>query len=98
IRELDDPKPPLVQTEALLPEGRPEAVWKELRSHASVNEILLAGHEPQLSQLVGYLLGVPALRFDMKKGALVRISIERLGAQPSGELKWVLTPSLVRTA
>ena len=46
IRELDDPKPPLVQTEALLPEGRPEAVWKELRSHASVNEILLAGQMP----------------------------------------------------
>jgi phosphohistidine phosphatase len=96
IRELD-PQPPLAQTQALVPEGRLELLWKELRSHSAANEILLVGHEPQLSQLVAYLLAVPGLRFDMKKGALVRISMDRLGVQPSGELKWVLTPSLVRT-
>jgi phosphohistidine phosphatase len=96
VHELDPP-PPLAQTAALVPEGRLETLWKELRSHSMATEILLVGHEPQLSQLVAYLLAVPGLRFDMKKGALVRISMERLGAQPSGELRWVLTPSLVRT-
>jgi phosphohistidine phosphatase len=96
VRELDDPKPSLAQTQALVPGGRLEALWKELRSHSAANEILLVGHEPQLSQLVAYLLAVPGLRFDMKKGALVRISMDKLGAQPAGELKWVLTPSLVR--
>jgi len=97
VRELD-PQPPLVQTSALVPEGRLESVWKELRSHSPVSEILLVGHEPQLSQLVAYLLAAPALRFDMKKGALARISMDRLGPQPSGELKWAIAPSLVRPA
>jgi phosphohistidine phosphatase len=96
VGELNDSPPRLVQTDALVPEGRLESVWKELRSQSGANEILLVGHEPQLSQLVGYLLAVRELRFDMKKGALVRISMDRFGAQPSGELKWVLTPALVR--
>jgi phosphohistidine phosphatase len=96
VRELDDPKPPLAQTASLVPGGRLQPLWKELCSHSAASEILLVGHEPQLSQLVAYLLAVPGLRFDMKKGALVRISMDRLGAQPSGELKWVLTPGLVR--
>src|SRR5260370_38757851 len=95
IRELD-PKPKLVETEALLPEGRPEQVWKQLRSHSSANQVRLVGHEPQLSSLIACLLGTPNLRLDLKKGALVRISTEKLGAAPSGELKWVLTPALVR--
>jgi len=95
IQQLD-PKPKLVETEALLPEGRPEQVWKELRSHSAANETLLAGHEPQLSNLVAYLLGTPELRLDLKKGALVRIWMEKLGTAPRGELKWVVTPGLVR--
>ena len=89
-----DPKPRLVETSALLPESRPEQVWKEVRSHSDAKGLLLAGHEPQLSQLIGYLLGTPALRLDLKKGALVRIRMERAGAVPHGELKWLLTPRL----
>jgi len=95
IGELD-PKPKLVETELLLPEGRVEQAWKELRSHAAVQEILLAGHEPQLSQLVAYLLGAPTLLLDLKKGALVRISMDRIGVHPQGELKWVVTPGFFR--
>jgi phosphohistidine phosphatase len=100
VRSLD-PKPELVETPLLIPEGSPEQVWpavlKALRSRSTPQEILLVGHEPLLSRLVAYLLATPSLRFDMKKGALVRISMERLGAEPVGVLKWVLTPSLVRT-
>jgi phosphohistidine phosphatase len=94
-----DPKPELAETPLLVPEGRPEQVWKALRSRSTAQEILLVGHEPLLSRLVAYLLATPSLRFDLKKGALVRISMERLGAEPvGGVLKWVLTPGLVRTA
>jgi phosphohistidine phosphatase len=91
--ELDS-QPRLEQTEALLPDVLPDQVWKDLRSRSKVKEILLAGHEPQLSQLIAYLLGVPALKIDLKKGALVRISMDSLAVQPHGELKWVLTPGL----
>ena len=30
----------------------------------------------------------------MKKAALVRVDCDRLGAQPAGVLKWMLTPAL----
>ncbi len=91
-----DQPPPLQETQALLPDVAPPRVWKEVRSHAASQQLFLVGHEPQLSRLVAYLLAVPDLKFDLKKGALVRIAMDKLGAQPHGELKWVLTPGLVR--
>ena len=95
MRELES-KPKLIQTDVLLPEGRVEQVWKELRGHAATQEILLAGHEPQFSQLVAYLLAAPSLHFDFKKGALVRITMDRVSGYPHGELKWIVTPSFFR--
>jgi len=86
----------LVETPTLLPERRPEETWKELRSFATTKQILLAGHEPHLSLLVAYLLGTPSLDLDLKKGALVRISMGRLAPEPHGELKWIITPALAR--
>lgn len=91
-----EPKPPLLETPVLLPNSSPQQVWKEIKSHSDSRQLLLVGHEPQLSDLVAYLLASPALRLDLKKGALVRISTDRLGVEPHGELKWVLTPALIR--
>ena len=82
-----------VKSKALLPEAPPHGVWTELRRQEA-DELLVAGHEPQLSQLVGFLLGCRALRFDFKKGALVRIDLEKAAAEPHGTLKWILTPKL----
>jgi phosphohistidine phosphatase len=91
-------KPQPAETAALLPDARPERIWKELRSLDGVKQVLIAGHEPHLSRLAAYLLGAPALRLDLKKGALTRIRVDGLGAAPHGELKWVITPALVRGA
>lgn len=87
-------KEPLVKTRVLQPGSSPETVWSELRDHAKAGSVMVVGHEPLLGYLAGYLLGVPALRIDMKKGALVRIDVEQTGPAPRGELKWMLTPKL----
>ncbi len=84
----------LVRTTALLPTASPQDVWQELRSRKNEPELLLVGHEPLLSQVVGYLLGTPDLRVDLKKAGLIRIRLERFAPAPSGILKWVLTPKL----
>jgi len=34
------------------------------------------------------------LRVDMKKAALVRIDCDRIGREPRGVLKWMLTPAV----
>jgi phosphohistidine phosphatase len=82
------------ETEALAPHGTPQAVWEELRARQGESAILLASHEPLMSTLAAFLLDSPALQVDMKKAALLRIDCDKLGRDPRGVLKWMLTPSL----
>jgi phosphohistidine phosphatase len=82
----------IVRTETLVPHGSPDKVWAELRDYREEAAILLAGHEPLLSQLAAYLLASPALQVEMKKAAMVRIDVESLGATPHGILRWIVTP------
>jgi phosphohistidine phosphatase len=88
-------KADLLRTKALVPAGSPPSVWEEIRIHKSESQLLLAGHEPLFSNLTAYLLACPNLQMDFKKGALVRLDIERFSAQPQAVLKWMLVPKLV---
>ena len=81
-------------TDTLTPMGRPDEVWEEVRTHRAEASILLASHEPLMSQLTAYLLRCPALRLDFKKGMLMRIDFDSLGPAPHGTLRWILTSSL----
>lgn len=83
----------VVKTRALLPEASPYDVWEEIRKHSQEDAILLASHEPLMSSLAAFLLSSPALAVDMKKAALVRVDCERIGPEPKGVLKWMLTPA-----
>ena len=84
----------IVLTDALEPTASPHLVWQEIRSRPDESQILLAGHEPLLSQLTAYLLNCPTLQVDMRKATLVRIDIDRFAGKPCGVLKWVLPPDL----
>lgn len=83
------------KTNALLPSSSPREVWDDLRGHRDETAILLAGHEPMLSQTVVYLLGASGLQVDFKKGALVRIDMDNFKGEPRGVLKWMLVPKVV---
>jgi phosphohistidine phosphatase len=89
-----DVKPPIVKTDALTPMEKPEKVWDEIRLHKDAGQIVLAGHEPQLSSLVSYLIGSPGANVEMKKGAIARVDVESLGPRPNGLLVWLLTAKL----
>lgn len=84
----------LVRTEALLPNSSVHEVWNEIRVHAAEPVIVLVGHNPQFAELAGYLLGVPELQIDVKKGSLLRIDFESLSSQPKGILRWFLIAKL----
>ncbi len=84
----------IVRTETLEPTAAPDGVWNEIRSRPDESQILLAGHEPLLSQLTAYLLNCPTLHADMRKATLVRIDIDRFAGKPCGLLKWFLPPDL----
>jgi len=75
----------------LLPSGKPSALWRELQRISGIEQVLLVGHEPQMSNFLAFLIG-GAGRIDIKKGALLRIQVSAAGAQ----LKWMIVPALVR--
>lgn len=84
----------IVRTDALLPGSSPQAVWAELRTLTGDDPVLIAGHEPMLSQTISYLLGTSSVVVDFKKAALARIDMDRTTAEPHGLLQWLLTPKL----
>lgn len=84
----------IVQTPALEPCAEPEDAWNELRLYKDEPCILCSTHEPICGRLAAYLLNTPSLRIEVKKGALIRIDVERLGPKPHGTLKWMLVPRL----
>src|SRR5262249_15586492 len=64
-----------VETKELAPGVAPPQLWKEIRAHHRVKDLVLVGHEPQLSRVAGFLLESP-LAIDLKKGALMKIAVE----------------------
>jgi phosphohistidine phosphatase len=85
----------VVETRNLLPGASPEQIWKEIGSDYKVDKILLAGHQPHLSSLIGLLLEA-AIMVDLKKGAMVRIETHGKLGPPRGVLKWMITTKLAR--
>lgn len=84
----------ILRTKVLQPASDPPDVWEEIRVHKDAKELMLVGHEPLFGMVAAFLLGTPLLSIDFKKGALVRIDVNTMGAHPRGVLKWMLTPKL----
>ena len=82
----------VVETRTLLPDIPPAQVLREIRA-SKAKEVMVAGHEPQLSRLAAFLLEAP-VAVDLKKGALMRIDISDKDGPSRGVLKWMLTPRL----
>ena len=89
------PKPPIVNVEALAPDGSPTAVIAELEKHSKRARIAIVGHEPGIGELASRLAG---LRTDMefKKGAIARIDVDMLPPKGPGILRWFIPPKFLR--
>ena len=82
--------------EELAPGHAPQEVLDRLRGMRAVKSVLLAGHEPNCSQLASYMLGGSAtVDLEFKKGAICLIQDESLSVG-SGILIWHLPPSALR--
>ena len=66
--------------------------WLREREEAS---LMLVGHNPNLTELLGVLIGVAGqlLPFELKKGGVASL---RSGEGDFYELKWLVTPKLLR--
>ena len=88
-------RPPIVVIESLSPGGSFQAVLNDLENHARRARIALVGHEPNIGELAGRLIG-SRRGLEFKKGAVCRIDVESLPPAGPGTLKWFLTPKILR--
>lgn len=72
--------------------GDPAMLVKEIKS-ASLQKVLLVGHEPYLSTLISVLIsGHDGLDIVMKKGGLCKLSVDSLRLAKCATLEWLLGP------
>ena len=91
----NDPPPQVLP--ALLPDIPPREALAALASFMRHDEVLIVGHEPQLSGLAGLLLissGPVAIKF--KKGACVALDLSKAIEPGAAELRWMLTQRQLR--
>lgn len=87
--------PVLVACEALAPGGRVAAALIEAGTAAHHSGIALVGHEPDLGAFAAHLLGARrSLAF--RKGCVCRIDVPSITSPGRGELRWFLTPDILR--
>jgi phosphohistidine phosphatase len=89
------PRPSLVTTDSLAPDGTFAAVVADLEKHARKTRIALVGHEPGIGELAARLIG-SRHAIEFKKGAVCRIDLEALPPSGPGDLRWLLTPKIMR--
>jgi len=77
----------------LAPGHSPKQVLNRLIDMQDADGVMLAGHQPDCSELASYLLGSASVEF--KKGAICKIQIDRMTAG-AGILIWHLTPQALR--
>ncbi len=88
-----DPRPHLVNADALAPGASYQAVVAELEKHARRSRIALIGHEPSIGELAARLIGTRR-PIEFKKGSVCRIDVDELSGP--GALRWLATPKILR--
>ncbi|MEA2606079.1 MAG: phosphohistidine phosphatase, partial [Chloroflexota bacterium] len=74
----------------------PAAVDAILADAGSPDRPVLVGHDPDFSQVLGWLAGADGLT--MKKGAFARVDVRGSVADGRGTLRWLVPPDLLDRA
>jgi phosphohistidine phosphatase len=90
-----DPRPSIVNVDSLAPAGSYAAVLADLEKHSRKCRLALVGHEPMLGELAARLVG-SRHPIEFKKGGVCRIDVEDLPPAGPGDLRWMLTPKILR--
>jgi len=81
----------------LKPEGSKEELYKRLSKMKPESSVLCVGHEPYLTQMINEVLGHQGpSKIVLKKSGVARLSIKVFNPKVEGELRWLLTPRLLR--
>jgi phosphohistidine phosphatase len=82
----------VVDEDGLAPGFNLDRLREVVHRQAGAEAIMLVGHEPSFSQVIGQLIG--GGRIVMKKGGLARVDVNSIDTLP-GELVWLLAPKML---
>lgn len=86
-----------VQWEELKPTADSNGLYEKLSKLGLKQQVLVVGHEPNLSGIIGEITGgKESVNLVLKKGGLAKVRINGFKPTISGELRWLLTPKLMR--
>ena len=86
--------PTLEEWEELKPDGSKAALYRKLARLEQNSRLILVGHEPYLTSMIGEIIGTAGARLVLKKGGLGKVRITSFTPRISGELRWLLTPKM----
>jgi phosphohistidine phosphatase len=87
---------PLEDLDALSPGAQLNALAGPLARHRDAGALLFAGHEPDLSAMIGQLIGIlGTARVEMKKGACCRVDLFEPPPTPLNLAQWEVRGTLI---
>ena len=88
-------KEEILYSNSLVPMGEPDDMIGEINEKYSVDELMLVGHEPNLSTLISVLLAAsPNISINLKKGGVCCLSVDNLQYDQKTVLEWLITPKI----
>jgi phosphohistidine phosphatase len=92
LGQWPDHRPDPVDCEELEPGKRKRKLLRELLAVGG-EAVAVVGHNPDLSELLGWLLGEKEMGVDLAKAGVARIDFDGPPNKGSGSLVWLVTPA-----
>ena len=84
----------------LSPESNRTEVFHKISQLKEEDVVLIVGHQPMLGEIVNDMIhkgkSSPS-NLLLKKGGIVRIRVQKKSNIPKGELRWVITPRILKS-
>jgi phosphohistidine phosphatase SixA len=90
-QQMGTPRPDVTPCERLAPGSSSKKLAKYLLA-SDAKEVLLVGHEPELSEHTAWLIGSKEARIEFAKGALACVRCDGVPQKGAGTLAWLITP------
>jgi phosphohistidine phosphatase len=87
--------PTVEEWDELKPNGSKPALYRKLARLEKASRLVLVGHEPYLTSMIGEIIGATSAKIVLKKGGVAKVRITSFTPRISGELRWLLTPKIM---
>jgi phosphohistidine phosphatase len=84
------------ELDVLKPEGSRLEFYSALSKLKRESVVLVVGHEPYLSEMISEAISQSDCRIDLKKAGLARLRVLSILPKLKGDLRWLLTPKLLK--